>query len=98
MDWLLSNFLGGIRLWVRPNDLEVSERLDQVWIEAFDFDVEGVGEYRQPRCPTCESLDLSFQELNRKVAYGSIFLCWLLFGVLVPLKRAGWKCHTCGHA
>ncbi len=97
MNWLWSNFLGGVKLWVRPEDADAVELLDQERPETFV--VEGVGEYKQPRCPNCNSFDISFRELIRTVAYASIFLVWYAgLGVLIPLKRAGWKCHSCGHS
>jgi hypothetical protein len=96
MDWLWSNLLGGIKMWVRPEDVDAAELLDQDYIEVFD--VDDVGEYRQPRCPNCQSFDISYRELIKRVAYSSIFLCWFAFGVLMPLHRLGWKCHSCGHA
>lgn len=92
MDWLWSNLLDGIKLWVRPSDIDAVELLDQDCLETFD--VEGFGEYKQPRCPNCQSFDISFRELIKRVAYGGI----LLFGFPFPLKRDGWKCHSCGHS
>jgi hypothetical protein len=97
LNWLLSNLVGGVKLWVRPEDVDAVSLLDQDYLEAFD--VEGVGKYKQPRCPNCQSFDISFQELMKDVAYGSISLAWVLaFPALIPLKRLGWKCHSCGHA
>jgi len=47
MDWLWSNLLGGIKLYLRKVALETaSSLLDQGVIEKFE--VEGVGEYQQP--------------------------------------------------
>lgn len=97
MNWLLSNFLGGVKLWVRPEDADAVELLDLERPETFI--IGGGGEYRQPRCPNCQSFDISFRELIRSVAYASIFLMWYAgLGVLIPLKRAGWKCHSCGYS
>jgi len=36
------------------------------------FQVDGVGEYQQPRCPQCQSLDVAFNELNKRIAYGGM--------------------------
>jgi hypothetical protein len=97
MDWLLSNLLGGVKLWVRAGDADAAELLDQPYLESFD--VEGVGTYTQPRCPSCQSFDISFRELIKRVAYASIFLMWYTgLGVLIPLKRLAWKCHSCKQA
>jgi hypothetical protein len=71
MDWFISNLLGGVKLLVKPEDAEAAvEILNQPIPE--DFDVEGVGNYQSPECPKCGSLDVSFQELNKPVAYTSL--------------------------
>src|SRR5271166_4770657 len=61
MDWFISNLLGGIKLKVRPEDAEAaSEILNQPIPEMLD--VEGVGNFEQPKCPLCQSLDVSHVE------------------------------------
>lgn len=90
MDWFISNFVGGIKLQVRAEDAPAAlEVLDQPIPEEFSF--EGETNYQQPRCPGCYSLDISFEELNKEVAYTS---AWL--GVPIPLTQKSWKCRTCG--
>ncbi len=90
LDWFYSNLVGGVKLQVKPEDVEISnEILNQPIPE--EFEVEGLGEYEQPRCPTCQSLDVVFEELNKPIAYGSAFLTLPL-----PIHNRGWKCHTCG--
>lgn len=98
MDWFWSNALGGVKLCVREEDAEeAAALLEQGHPEAFH--VEGTEEYKQPRCPNCQSFDISFQGLMRRVAYGSLFFWWYLgFPAMIPLKHHGWKCHSCGHA
>jgi len=92
MDWFWSGLLGGVKLWVRQQDLEAAKELiDQNAPE--NFDVEGVGAFSQPHCPQCQSIDISFRELNKRVAFVSAY-----FGLPIPLKRRGWKCHACGHS
>jgi hypothetical protein len=89
LDWFWSNLMGGIKLQVDQEDAEAASRiLDQPIPEGFD--VAGVGEYQQPRCPRCQSLDVSFQELDEPVAYVSAY-----FGVPIPWKRCAWRCHSC---
>ena len=91
MDWFISNLLGGIKLQVRPEDVEAAnEILNQPTPE--NLDVEGVGEYQQPRCPNCQSLDVADQELNKLVSYGSAYL-----GIPIPMQKSNWSCHACGH-
>lgn len=90
MDWFISNFVGGIKLQVHPADAEAAlEVLNQPIPEEFSF--EGEAKYQQPRCPKCYSLDISFEGLNKEVAYTS---AWL--GVPIPLTQKSWKCLTCG--
>ena len=91
MDWFYSNLVGGIKLWVRPEDADgAANLLDQGFLEGFE--VEGAAEYKQPRCPNCQSFEISFEELNKPVAFTGVF-----FGIPISLKRRGWICHSCGN-
>jgi len=61
LDWFISNFIGGIKLCVKPEDAEKAQAiLEEPMLEGFY--VQGVGLYEQPRCPKCNSLDVSLQE------------------------------------
>lgn len=92
MDWLWSNALGGVKLSVTPDHAEAAAQLlDQEIPE--NFDVEGVGNFHQPSCPQCQSLDISYRDLDKRVAYAGI----VLLGLPISLKRRRWKCQTCGH-
>lgn len=64
MDWFISNLLGGIKLRVRTEDAEAANEILSQPIPA-TVEVEGVGEYEQPKCPRCESLDVSYLELEK---------------------------------
>jgi hypothetical protein len=91
MDWFISNLLGGIKLKVSPEDAEAAnEILNQPIPEMLD--VEGVGNFEQPKCPRCQSLDVSYKELD-PAAYLSAFA-----GVPVPMHKRGWTCQACGNA
>lgn len=91
MDWFISNLLGGIKLKVRSEDAEAaSEILNQPIPETLD--VEGVGSFEQPKCPRCESLDVSYGELNKFVSYGTAYV-----GIPIPVYKKGRTCHGCGH-
>ena len=91
MDWFISNLLGGIKLKVRPEDAEAaSEILNQPIPETLE--VEGVGNFEQPKCPRCQSLDVSDEELDKPVAYLTAYA-----GVPVPVYKGGWTCHACGN-
>jgi Putative prokaryotic signal transducing protein len=91
MDWFLSNLLGGVKLRVDAGDFTQAAKLLNEPIPE-ELLVEGVGEYVQPRCPQCGSLDVAFAELNKKVSYTT---AWL--GVPIPLVHSDWLCHTCGN-
>src|SRR6266404_1421912 len=92
IDWFYSNLVGGIKLLVRAQDAETARKLlDQETPEKFD--VDGVGEYKQPRCPRCQSLDVAFDELNKRIAYGGM----LLASLPITITSNHWKCHSCGY-
>jgi len=91
LDWLISNALGGIKLLVREEDAASARDLLEGHIPE-RFHVEGVGEYEQPKCPNCGSRDVSFEELDRKIAFPS-----LLLKIPIPATRHRWNCHVCGH-
>lgn len=91
LDWFYSNVVGGIKLRVRPTDMQAALELLNQPIPA-GFNVEGVGIYEQPKCPQCGSLDIAFEELNKPVAYTSAY-----FHLPLPIHDEGWNCHSCGH-
>jgi Putative prokaryotic signal transducing protein len=89
LDWFISNFIGGIKLCVRPEDAHNAQKLlDEPILEGLY--VQGVGLYEQPRCPKCQSLDVTFRELDRPIAYLSAFL-----RVPMPVQRKAWRCRSC---
>ena len=88
LDWFISNFVGGVKLCVALEDaLKAKALLDQPILEGLY--VHGVGLYEQPRCPKCNSLDVTFQELD-PAAYLSMAV-----NVPIPFHRDGWRCRTC---
>ena len=91
MDWFISNLLGGIKLKVRVEDAEAASEILNQPIPAM-IDVEGVGNFEQPQCPRCQSLDVSCEELNKPISYMTAYA-----GVPVPVYKKGWSCHGCGH-
>jgi hypothetical protein len=91
LDWLWSNLLGGLKLVVRQSDAEDAERaLNSKPGEKFE--VEGVGEYEQERCPECGSNDVSCNELMKRIAGAG-----LLLALPIAIHQKGWNCHSCGH-
>jgi hypothetical protein len=75
--------LGGVKLWVREQDIDQAENLICQGSPE-DFSVEGVGEFKQPNCPRCKSFDMSFDGLNKPIAFIGAYL-----GLPIPLKRRG---------
>jgi Putative prokaryotic signal transducing protein len=91
MDWLWSNALGGVRLFVKDSDASAAEELlNQSFQDSFE--VEGQERFTQPRCPVCQSFEVSYKGLHKRIAYASIIL-----QVPIPLSRLGWRCSSCGH-
>jgi putative signal transducing protein len=92
LDWFYSNLVGGIKLFVREEDAEAATQLlDESTPEKFD--VESVGEYDQPHCPRCGSMDISFDGLNKPLTFGAMWIT----GLPIPVTTTGWKCHACGN-
>jgi hypothetical protein len=88
LDWFISNFVGGVKLCVRSEDAPKAQALlDQPILEGLY--VHGVGLYEQPRCPKCNSLDVTYQELD-PAAYLSMAV-----NVPIPFHRDGWRCRAC---
>ena len=91
MNWLRSNALSGIKLRVGSDDASDATQLLALGIPE-RFEVAGVGEYQQPRCPNCQSMDISFEDFNKRVAYSGIFF----LGVPLLIRRRRWVCNSCG--
>jgi Putative prokaryotic signal transducing protein len=91
MDWFWSNGVGGIKLQVDPED---ADSAIDIFLQPIpeDFEVEGIGGFHQPRCPVCGSVDTTFQELYKPIAYTS---AWLR--VPVPVHLKAWRCRSCAH-
>lgn len=60
IDWFYSNLVGGIKLLVREEDAEAAQNLlEQKIPETFEAGETGL--FQQPRCPRCQSVDISFE-------------------------------------
>ncbi len=88
IDWFWSNAVGGVKLLVAREDVADAEQVLSQPIPE-NFDVTGIGEYQQPHCPKCNSLDINFRELDP-----SAYLT-LAFNVPIPIRRRAWRCHSC---
>jgi hypothetical protein len=92
MDWFISNLLGGVKLLVDADHFTEAARILNEPIP-HELEVEGVGDYVQPCCPQCGSLDVAYAELNKKVSY---MTAWL--GLPIPVVRDDWHCHACAYS
>lgn len=100
LDWFWSNMVGDVRLQLNETDAEDALAVLADEIPA-SFSAKDVGEpYVQPRCPNCQSRDVSFERFDRGLA--TLFLGLGLVSaspslpVWIPrFKR--WKCEDCLH-
>jgi len=93
MDWFWSNAMGGIKVMVKAEDASASDEvLNQPIPE--HLEVPGIGDYEQPRCPKCGSLDINFRELDPATYLGLGGSCLGVF-IPIPLYRRAWNCHAC---
>jgi len=91
LDWFISNLIGGAKLLVDRENVEAALAVLDAPIPE-NFEVEGVGDYQQPKCPRCQSLDANFEPLNKGIAYTSAYVA-----VPIPLHEKAWVCRSCGH-
>lgn len=89
LDWFLSNLLGGIKLLV---DAENASAAEDVLAQPIPehFEVAGVGQFEQPCCPKCGSLDVNFRE-----AAPAAYVSTMLLNLPLPLFRRAWRCRSC---
>jgi hypothetical protein len=91
LNWFRSYAVHQIKLRVADEDAaDAAVLLDAPRMPAFV--VEGVGEYVEPVCPNCQSPDVSFRPLLKRLVYALLYL-----DLPVPLRRPAWKCHSCGY-
>ena len=91
LDWQISNYIGGLRLQTEEEDAnDAIEILDSPIPETIDFD--GVSApYPQPRCPQCDSSNITFEGSSRGTALAFLFL----FALPAPLGHKTWICEDC---
>jgi hypothetical protein len=94
LDWFWSNMVGGVRLRLNETDAEDALGVLADEIPA-SFSAEDVGEeYVQPRCPNCQSRDVSFERFDR--AWPRYFWGWGWFP-RVLLCRCGFHASSAGN-
>ena len=91
LDWQISNFIGGIRLQVAASDVAAAEEILSAPIPT-SIAMEGEPDYIQPRCPRCDSLDISFEGAGRGAALTALYL----FALPAPMGEKRWLCNKCG--
>ena len=90
MDWFWSNLVGGVKILVdKEHFSEAALILNEPIPDQIEFEQQEI--YQQPRCPQCGSLDVSFEGLDKPLAYGSMMVFPL------PVSTSGWTCHACGN-
>jgi len=89
MDWFWSNLMGGVKLVVDANEAHAAEDLLNEAIPEH-LDVSGIGDFEQPHCPRCGSLDVNSRESD-PAAY---VVAWVL-NLPIPFHRKAWRCHGC---
>lgn len=91
LDWFYSNLVGGIKLLVPESEAEAAARLlEEVRLEKFAV---GVGEYQQPQCPRCKSMDVSLDGLDKSWTFAAMYIT----NLPIPVTTRAWKCHSCGN-
>ena len=90
LDWQLSNFIGGIRLQVAESDVAMAEEILSAPVPA-SIEMDGEPDYIQPRCPRCDSLDISFEGAGRGAALAALYL----FTLPAPMGKKRWMCNQC---
>lgn len=91
IDWFYSNLVGGIKILVRKEDAETAVKLLEQEVPE-KFEVDGIGEYVQPQCPNCKSMQVSFNGLDKRATYTG-----LAVGLPIPITNKDWKCDACGN-
>lgn len=91
LDWQMSNLVGGIRLQVASADLEEAEAILAQPIPD-SFSIPDQPGFEQPRCPRCDSTDITWERQSRKAALVSLYL----FSLPLPRGSESWRCSNCG--
>lgn len=92
LNWFWSNAIGRLRLQLLEGDAQTA--LDILGEEIPpSFSAEEIGEeYIQPKCPNCQSLDVSFEEYSKV----SLAIFWCL-SLPLPIHKNRWHCEDCRH-
>lgn len=87
-DWLWSNLVGGIKLRIEEEDFEAASSL----LNENPPVSQAAGEFREPVCPRCRSIDISVEEVEETTTNAGR----LVFSGAD--SDPNWTCHACGHS
>ena len=90
MQWLYSNAMGGVRLFVPADNVDEAKR---VLAADFSAEVDLVYGTQPESCPHCQSLDIAPYTKGKK----SAFIVFILAGFPLFFYKHGLKCNHCGH-
>jgi hypothetical protein len=93
LDWFISNLLGGVKLVVKPEDLESAQHILDEPIPA-DIEYSEGENFTQPACPQCGSLEISSQDMAKGVALATLYVTALP----LPVSTRKWRCENCGNS
>jgi predicted RNA-binding Zn-ribbon protein involved in translation (DUF1610 family) len=83
MDWLYSNAVGGVKLYIDRKNLEKAQSITVTSDEA----------ETDRKCPHCGSDNLVFEKFSRLSFFGG----WLFCQFPLPYLKNKWRCLKCGH-
>lgn len=90
MQWLYSNAMGGVRLFVAEEDLQQAKNILQT---DFSDSVDTTCASNPEHCPKCGSDDIAAYTQGKK----SAFLVFILAGFPLFFYQHGLKCNQCAH-
>jgi hypothetical protein len=92
LNWQISNMIGGIRLEVESKDeADAIALLDSPIPEEIEYEA-GAPPYKQPHCPHCQSINITFESSSRGAALTSLYIAALP----LPVGQETWICEDCG--
>ncbi|CAG0977260.1 hypothetical protein MYXO_01649 [Myxococcaceae bacterium] len=90
--WLSASAVGGVKLQVRERDREHALRvLEEVSSRPVDSAEWVTGDLDAPRCPSCGSLRVARERIDRRW----FWLSWLLLGIPIPFLERHERCRRC---
>jgi len=93
LDWFWSNMVGGVRLLVDREEAEEAVEVLSTPIPP-ELPMEGGGgEFHQPACPTCGSLDISHNTRREWISAALLYMTSL--PIWLPPAHS-WRCWDCG--